>query len=130
MERGKVKVGGGGLTNEIFEYEVFISLAEPGGFGNCNTFTHFPISVAKFQQRRPHGGLYLRYAFKELHGLLMKIRNENKTERKYRWTYGGCEISDIRALFSALTHRPRFDIGNEFWEAPQTHRSERRECVF
>lgn len=44
-----------------------------------------------------------------------------KDEHEYRWTYGGCEISNIHTLVSALPHRPRFDIGNQFWEAPQTH---------
>jgi hypothetical protein len=56
----------------VFEYEIFITLAEPCSFGYRDTFAHFPIPIAELQQRGPHGGLYLWYAFKELHSLPMK----------------------------------------------------------
>jgi len=88
VKRCEVEIGGGELTDKVFEYETFISLAEPCSFGNCNAIAHFPIPVAEFQQRRPHGGFYRRQAFKELHRLSV-----NSETKKYNANTG--ELTEV-----------------------------------
>ena len=57
----------------MFEYDIFIALPESRSFGNRDPFTHFPIPIPEFQQRRSDGGLYIWYTPKEFHGLPKKL---------------------------------------------------------
>ena len=104
-EKGCLGGGRKKLTEEMFKYEIFITLTEPRSFGNRDAFAHFPIPIAEFQQRRPNSGLYFWHTLEELYSLPSK---SEKSVVPTRTNAGG--LTEVTKSTTFVLSSPPFPI--------------------